>query len=106
MQGQIDNSAAQKLMLYWKKMKTYAKEKEMVDELVNALRDAGKANCADKVNEKFQLNEEIGPDDIPKWKLLKDLNKHKQNSDVARYDIGVLRIMNFMNYHRRICSLY
>lgn len=66
MQGQIDNSAAQKLMLYWKKMKTYAKEKEMVDELVNALRDAGKANCADKVNEKFQLNEEIGPDDIPK----------------------------------------
>ena len=66
MQGQVDNSTAQKLMLYWKKMKTYAKEKEMVDELVNALRDAGKANCADKLSEKYQLNEEIGPEDIPK----------------------------------------
>ena len=54
-----DSALAQKLMLYWKKMKGPAPDKEKFSELDRALRDCNKAPFAEILSEKFHLNDEI-----------------------------------------------
>ena len=62
-----DSSLAQKLMLYWKKMKGTAIDKDKFSELDRALRDSGKANVAEVLNEKFHLDDEISMESLSKF---------------------------------------
>uniref|UniRef100_A0A1I8IG32 Death domain-containing protein n=2 Tax=Macrostomum lignano TaxID=282301 RepID=A0A1I8IG32_9PLAT len=54
--------AAQKLLLYWKKMRKGAKENDIIRDLDNALRESGQEEIADIVSDRNRIDQEIVPE--------------------------------------------
>jgi hypothetical protein len=63
--GQSEGAITVSILLLWKQLRVTAKEKEKVQDLERALKEAGKVDHADVLMDRFQNDMELAPDCFP-----------------------------------------